>query len=943
MSTSGFQFDLSRLGELGQEMMSDKSAHSVREFLFAALRHGECVMFNELLETLYEEGWKREKLEGIIAFLSHRFPALHAMGKIDPAMIVALLTSASITVPADYDVSRDSLRKFTPTDRVKRNINYLIKLYNRGGFLEFTKKVEGDLKEHVLLEADRDVLKQCIEPAVKTGGKIDKSLLELACQRMHGVSLVGRSEVKLKDLTKELFESWRLAEVSKNPPVAKKPVPKPELARRKVGPTGTAFGCELHRLIGCVVRLLEEKQIAWPKDVMVGWTARKLAEAMGAAADDPVITESLAGLAETGLKNLCQLTPFQSVYRWQPVEWGVVTPTTRRISVMNDRKIQQFVDAMVRDAQALRTTRLHIERSVPGLIPARPVPPPPVVVVQSPPVKTAVVVVEPTVAVIVEVAAAVTEVVEEIAQPVAVESTTVVEVAVVEAEIVAEAAVEMKTVVVAEAEAEEVLAELVSVASSVLEENNIPEEEEVMTEASLPVVGGTPVAVETHRVAGLLLALLEANGWPVGLLSSTVLDEIVLLVTPDSKQPAVIVNTNLLGHGFSRVYMRSSKPSIFRREAVTVSSADSKAKIEPQRVTDEAVGTLAMNILFESVREIAYIEKWAPQLVTNSVPAAEVAEPIVAAQPTVTQPLVMEAASAPVHFDPPAELLVEEVANSAEAAVVGETKTAIIKLSPKRYATFMALREMVSILKELTKWPEGIFSTRIGGSIATNYSDFPFSILKGLADQGVIEYLLAGSGKQPGVIRLNQVECVPNGDTVSEIPVLTTDELNRQVMRLLKDSVRIKNDEAMMRKALGVTIVGYVPAVVSRKKTEQPPAAPVAVEVQVLEVVAAETVVAAVVSPPVAVATPVVKAPLVPAELSEREVRVMLQKMIWSINEQRQAREQEFRRRQEAMSEKQRELDELELALTSWQKGDAEVVDRERVKMQLLQALLKLS
>ncbi|MFA6575637.1 MAG: hypothetical protein WCS84_09460, partial [Nocardioides sp.] len=49
-----------------------------------------------------------------------------------------------------------------------------------------------------------------------------------------------------------------------------------------------------------------------------------------------------------------------------------------------------------------------------------------------------------------------------------------------------------------------------------------------------------------------------------------------------------------------------------------------------------------------------------------------------------------------------------------------------------------------------------------------------------------------------------------------------------------------------------------------------------------------ETVVVAVASPPVAETLPIVKAPLVPAELSEMEVRVMLQKMIRSINEHRQ-------------------------------------------------------
>ncbi len=430
------------------------------------------------------------------------------------------------------------------------------------------------------------------------------------------------------------------------PTVAEKP---PEDPQRVV--KGSRIGAELHRASGWLLLSLEVQ--GWPTGVLLGSCLLELVKQILPKAPYPeVIVNNLAGHGFTGL--------FTRKGKESILRRLVVTVDTSESSnvvvplILARAEIDALAARMVADTVKWQAGLEHIKRFAPHAL-----------------------------QVVVEVEPAVEAVVEAV-----VETEVVIE-AVTEGEaVVVESTVE-ETVELVAAALEEVPAELVPVASAVLEETTVPEEEEVMSEnvneVSARTVRCSPVAAECHRVAGVLLEWLKPHGWPDAIVTSTVMQKVVLLVRPDNRYPGVVINNEMVARGLTPLFYRGGRQSVFRRDLVTFDTESVTVRLQPRIVPDEDVRALAESLWADKAwwdSTFDYLRKWVPQVMASSEVVIGEAEPIVGVEPVTAPSSVMEAVSEPVHFDLPTEpLVIEEeqvVVVELEAPTVVEVEAASV-------------------------------------------------------------------------------------------------------------------------------------------------------------------------------------------------------------------------------------------------------------------------
>ncbi|HCC83332.1 TPA: hypothetical protein DEP96_00620 [Candidatus Uhrbacteria bacterium] len=698
---------LEHLNSQGHEKMCDTHKYSVCAYLAEALRHRECETYVELIETLYDEQWLPDVIDRTITFLSKNFPCIHKEGKIDSMAVAEVLRATQPGLLRGYDAQGDRDRWPSDAERVWRNVLLLHELYRQRELP--AASLDEYLEKKVQLPADYEVLRRCIAPALGKNRVIDRGNLVLSAKqfyqvqivpvvepqrlmdvtreklgfliRTHGKSPVEKVQIELDyarvrlrslrgELKKQTGDALQLvraelvvaeaaegeilrrratlmAEVESQP-VVTPPVVEPVTAAQVTATMKVTHAAELamlaasvHRAAGLLLAGLAVRTTL-PADVIVGWQLKKVVLALTSDDQAPsFVMEVINSLVGRGLTVLARKSSLlNSVFRWTEVDYGPGDQVAALKLTFVQRVAAKIINEEMSSLPGLRSTHNWIASNTEGIITDMDV--------ERQLEKSAV---ERTSPVVIEtpvetVAPAVVEAEVEVVT----ESVTAVTAAAVEETVEAVVAVaEVATVA-----AEEVLVELAPVASSVSEENNVPEEGVVMSEnvnqVLVPVVRCSPVAAECHRVAGLLLERLKPHGWPDGILTSPILQKVVLLVRPGNRHPGVVVTNEMVARGLTPVFYRGGHQSVFQRDLATFDTTSATVRVQPRIVPDEEVQALAEALFADKVwwtDTVAYLRKWAPQVMEGI--ADEVTEPEPVVEPEAEdEPVVESKATAQV-------------------------------------------------------------------------------------------------------------------------------------------------------------------------------------------------------------------------------------------------------------------------------------------------------
>lgn len=167
------------LTERGRGLLSEDGL--VRRFVIEALLRTDCSRMDQLVRTLFREGWPLVDLEQSVASCSVNIPGLCAGLATDPDGVLGSFTAAGVPPPDQYDRSADR-RVAERGDRFRRCIRWLKRIYTERRLIDGTTLAE-DLAIHVRVPEDRDELQRALAPAVH-GSSVDRSVLAGICGRL---------------------------------------------------------------------------------------------------------------------------------------------------------------------------------------------------------------------------------------------------------------------------------------------------------------------------------------------------------------------------------------------------------------------------------------------------------------------------------------------------------------------------------------------------------------------------------------------------------------------------------------------------------------------------------------------------------------------------------------------------------------------------------------